>query len=258
MKTLAIIGSNGMLGSDLVRYLGKTFDIKSINKENYQTYIGQSFDVVINANGNSKRFWANENPTEDFSASTSSVISSIFDFPCDLYVYFSSPDVYESHNSPEHTTEDQTINSEKLSPYGFHKYLAELIVKKYAKKFIILRPAMILGSNLRKGPIYDALQSKPLFVTLETKLQLITTKVICEIIKIILERSLNSIILNIGGRDNFNFTKIQDYFDQKIKISEDAKTQTYMMNVKKLKSLYPTLKTSEEYLLDFLKDNNLK
>lgn len=252
MKTLAIIGSNGMLGSDLVRYFEAKFEITTIHKDNYQDYKERYFDIVINANGNSKRFWANQNPKEDFSASTLSVIQSIFDFSCDLYIYFSSPDVYENHINEKLTKEDQQINPLKLKPYGFHKYLSELIVKKYAEKFIILRPSMILGSNLKKGPIYDILQNKPLFISLDTKLQLITTQAISQIIEIVLEKSFENTILNIGGKDNFTFTKIQDYFDQKIIISDDAKSQTYMMNIEKLRVLYPSLKTSEAYLQEFL------
>ena len=244
-----------MLGSDLVRYLNTKFEVTAIHKKNYLSYMGKSFDIVINANGNSKRFWANQNPQEDFSASTASVIQSIFDFPCSIYIYFSSPDVYENHTKAECTKEYGWINPEKLQPYGFHKYLSELIVKKYKEKFIILRPSMILGSNLKKGPIYDILQNKPLYITLQTKLQFITTQAISEIIEIILKKSIDNITLNIGGTENFSFTKIQDYFDQKIQISKDAQTQTYMMNIEKLKGLYPTLKTSEVYLQEFM--NNL-
>src|SRR3989344_8416138 len=116
-----------MLGSDLIRYLGEGFNITSINKENYQTFIGKSFDIVINANGNSKRFWANQNPQDDFLTSTISVYKSIFDFSSDIYIHISSPDVYENHTSTRSTNEAQKINAENLSTYGFHKYLSEQI-----------------------------------------------------------------------------------------------------------------------------------
>ena len=135
LKTLAIIGSGGMLGSDLARFFNTKFDVVPIDKKNYQTHIGRSFDIVINANGNSKRFWANQNPLDDFFASSVSVYQSILDFPCDLYIYISSPDVYEDHTDPNHAKENIGSNPEKLQPYGFNKYLSELIVKNYSKKF---------------------------------------------------------------------------------------------------------------------------
>lgn len=257
LKTLAIIGSNGMLGSNLVRYFRRYFQVIAIHKENYDSHMGKSFDILINANGNSKRFWANKNPQEDFIASTTSVYKSIFDFSSDLYIYISSPDVYENHTGPEYTKETREIDPENLKPYGFNKYLSELIVKKYKKKFLILRCSMILGAGLKKGPFYDITRNNPLFATSETRLQLITTQAIAEIIKSLLGKHILNTTLNVGGMGTFAFTKINEYFDKDIHISPDAEKQIYEMNIEKIKHLYPFLKTSKEYLRDFLKERVL-
>ena len=243
-----------MLGSDLVRYLRKKFKITLVNKYNYQTQIGKSFDIVINANGNSKRFWANQNPFDDFIDSTVSVYKSIFDFPCDLYIYISSSDVYENHTSVKYTREDVEIDSKNLQPYGFNKYLAEKIIKKYKEKFLILRSSMILGENLKKGPFYDIFHNTPLFVTSKTKLQLITTQVVADIIEALLEKSIICETLNIGGKGIFDFTKIREHIDHKFQISSKAETQIYEMNVEKIKNLYPGLETSNKYFQNFLKN----
>lgn len=252
MKNLAIIGGNGLLGSDLVRYLGIKFRVTSISRENYTIYVGNFFDVIINANGNSKRFWANNNPQDDYLASTDSVRRSVFDFPCDVYIYISSPDTYQNHTESRYTKEDGKNDPIQLETYGFHKYLAELIVKKYKKKFVILRSAMILGSNLRKGPLYDIINNKVLFITLSSKLQFITTHAIAEIIERLLKSSVINETINIGGKGSFGFKKIQKYFDKSIRSAPFAKPQVYEMNVKKLQRWYPKLKTSEEYLREFL------
>lgn len=253
MKTLAIIGSNGTLGSDLVEYFNANFQVTSITRENYQSHIGKTFEILINANGNSKRFWANQNQEDDFFASTVSVYKSIFDFNCDIYVYISSPDVYVNHGDPKFTKESEKIEPKNLEPYGFHKYLSELIVKKYKEKFLILRLAMILGENLKKGPIYDAINNNPLRVSIDTRLQLITTSAIAEIIEILLDKSLTNETLNIGGIGAFPFTKMEKYFNKEIQISNKAETQVYEMNIEKVRQVYPKLKTSEEYLKFFLK-----
>lgn len=252
MKKLAIIGSNGMLGSDLVKYLSPFFCITQITKDNYPRYIHKKFDVVLNANGNSKRFWANQNPQDDFIASTVSVYNSIFDFPSAIYIYISSSDVYENHTGVKYTQEADEIDPKNLQPYGFNKYLGELIVKKFKEKFLILRSSMILGSNLKKGPFYDIFHNSPLFITSKTKLQLITTQAVADIVKTLLEKSIICETLNIGGEGTFDFTKIQEYIDHKFQISSKAETQIYEMNVEKIKSLYPSLKVSSEYLEDFL------
>lgn len=252
MKKLAIIGSNGMLGSDLVFYLSPYFSITQISKENYSEYVNSVFDFIINANGNSKRYWGNENHVEDFIASTVSVYKSIFDFPCSTYIYISSQDVYENHYGPETTKENNEINPKSLPPYGFHKYISELIVKKYKENFLILRPSMILGRNLRKGPFYDIVNKGTLFITPEARLQLITTRAIAEIIETLLKEKILNETLNVGGKSTFAFTNIHKYFNKEIKILKTAETQLYEMSVEKVKQWYPKLKTSEEYLQEFL------
>ena len=123
-KSLAVIGSRGMVGSDLVRYLKPHFqEIVEIDRGNYEEYRDQHFDVVVNANGNSNKIWANDNILGDFEASTTSVYKTLLDFPCKTYVYISSSDVYGNHTSEKFTSEGAPINFEKLTPYGFHKFL---------------------------------------------------------------------------------------------------------------------------------------
>lgn len=253
-RKLGVLGANGLLGNDLVNYLSSSYKVISITRENYEEHKGCGFDVFINANGNSKRFWANQNPQEDFFASTVSVYKSIFDFPSGLYIYISSSDVYENHTGPKHTTESKKIGPENLQPYGFHKYLGELIVKKCKEKFLILRLAMILGTKMKKGPFYDILNHTPIFLTFDSKLQLITTSAIASIIKALLDRGVVCKTLNVGGVGTFAFTKISKYFNEKIRVSPKAERQVYEMNVKKIRKLYPSLKTSEEYLQKFLNE----
>ncbi len=152
MKTLAVIGGNGMLGLDLVKYLSSYFSVTSISKENHSQFTNKSFDVLVNANGNSKRFWAIKNPLEDFAASTVSVYKSLFDFKFKTYVYISSSDVYIDHSNSDSTSEDQIQDSGKLSAYGLHKYLSEKIIKNHCKSYIFLIVSMYLGQTLKKDP----------------------------------------------------------------------------------------------------------
>ncbi len=243
-----------MLGSDLVRYLHTKYEVIPIDRESYQMHIGKSFDILINANGNSKRFWANQNPQDDFLASTVSVYKSIFDFQSDIYIYISSPDVYENHTGTKSTNEAQKINAENLSPYGFHKYLSELIVKKHKEKYFILRCSMILGTRLKKGPLYDITHKNPLHITLKSKLQFITTHAISEVIETLFEKSQVNETMNVGGIDTFAFTKTSAFFNHKIQTLPEVETQVYELNIEKLRKLYPSLKTSEEYLQEFLKN----
>ncbi len=250
-KTLAVLGGNGMLGSDLLSYFLKKYKVTSITKQNYSEHVGKSFDIFVNANGNSKRWWANQNPCEDFLASTNSVIKSIFDFPAKTYIYISSVDVYSRHDQPKYTLESSTIVPEKLEPYGLHKYLSEQIVKKYTNQFLILRPSAILGSSLKKGPVFDVINGKSLFITKNSKLQFITGFEIAKVIDLLLKKKITGNVINVGGIGSIYLSKLNKIFNKEIKTSPEARVQKYEMNVNKLKSLYPSLKSSEEYLQEY-------
>ena len=242
-----------MLGSDLIRYLGAKFRVTPIHKENYFTHVGSTFDIVINANGNSKRFWANSHPVEDFIASTESVYKSIVDFTYGLYVYISSSDVYEDHTSPRHTKENTSIVPDRLAPYGLHKYFSELLIRKYVKNYLILRSSMILGKNLKKGPFYDNLHKKSLYITRDSRLQLITTVEIANIIQFLLDKYLDRQVYNVGGVGTFSFHDIHTYINTPVSFSKDSEKQLYEMNITKLRKIYP-IKTSQEYLRQFVRD----
>lgn len=240
-----------MLGSDLVRYISAKFSITPIHKENYHDHVGSFFDIVINANGNSRRFWANTHPMEDFIISTESVYTSIVDFKFGLYIYISSSDVYEDHTSPYSTKENISIAPDMLSSYGMHKYFSELLVRKHVKNYLIFRSSMILGNNLAKGPIYDAMYHEPLFISKDSELQMITTKAIAEIIGTLISKKYTHDVFNIGGIGAFSFTRLDQYIPGPHTYRSDAEKQQYDMSVAKIMKLYP-LKTSEEYLREFL------
>ncbi|RJQ29494.1 NAD-dependent epimerase/dehydratase family protein [Candidatus Parcubacteria bacterium] len=250
--TIAVLGGHGMLGADLVKFLGTRYSVTPITRENYSAHKGGEFDVFINANGNSKRFWANQHPYEDFLASTVSAYDSVVDFKFRKYVYISSIVVYEDPSGLSGTIEEREINPSNLQPYGFHKYLSELIVRHAAKDYLILRCPIVLGSSLKKGTFYDILNGRPLFVTLDSKLQLITTRAVAEIIAVLLERGTSRAVFNVGGLGTFPLKEASRYFGRPVVVSENAEKQIYEMDVSKVRAIYP-LKKSEEYLQEFLK-----
>ena len=253
-KSLGIIGSRGMVGGDLVLYLKASFkNIVGINRKNYDRYRGHQFDVVINANGNSNKIWANDNILDDFEASTASVYKTLLDFSAKTYIYISSADVYEHHTSENFTSDGESINFEKLTPYGFHKFLSECIVRNFTKSHIILRCPMMLGTNLKKGPLYDILNNSRLYISKESSFQMITTKELAQIIYFLLYKNITKEVFNVGGRGTVSLSEIIKYVGRKVNFPKDGKKQTYETNVSKLNKIYP-LKTSQQYLKDFLKN----
>ena len=252
-KSLAIIGSRGMVGSDLTRYLKPHFqNITEIDKENYDKYRGQQFDIVVNANGNSNKIWANENRFGDFEASTISVYKTLLDFSSKIYIYISSSDVYENHTSEKFTSEKELINFEKLTTYGFHKFLSECIVRNFTKSYIILRCPMMLGTNLKKGPIFDILNNSRLFISKDSAFQMITTKELARIIYFLLEKNITKEVFNVGGKGTVTLSEVIRYVKKNVESLKEGEIQTYETNVSKLNKVY-ALKTSEQYFKEFLK-----
>ncbi len=251
IRTIGILGGKGMLGSDLVKFLGKDFETTAIDKDNYKDYLGQKFDVLINANGNSRRFWANEHPLEDFEASTVSVYKSFFDFSFKKYIYISSPDVYENPGDPESAKENQNISASHLSHYGFHKYLSERLVEHYAKDYLIIRPASLLGDGLKKGVVYDILNDAALFVAAESQIQFISTSEVVNTIQALITGGIKNEIFNVAGRGAVLVSRIAELARKCLSVKSDAEEQQYEMSVGKIEELFP-VKTSEEYLGEFL------
>lgn len=249
-KKMGVLGGAGLLGSDLVAFFGAAYDTVSITRENYADHVGGTFDVLVNANGNSRRFFANEHPQEDFRASVASVADSLFDFSFDTYAYISSSDVYGYHARPETAREDVTIEPARLSPYGFHKRLSELLVEKYAPKFIICRCSMMLGRNLKKGPVYDLLHGTPAFIAESSRLQMITAPAVAAALRALLEKGAANGCFNVGGEGTVRMPEIAEIIGKPLVVRDGAPEQVYEMSVEKIKEYYP-LKTSKDYLREF-------
>lgn len=252
---IGVIGQNGMLGLDLVKFLSASFEVDGITRENYKDHHETSFDVLINANGNSRRFWANQNIYSDFEQSTISVYKTLSDFKFKKYIYISSSDVYKDHSKTESTLESQVVKVEGLCPYGFHKYLSEQIIRNNCPKYLILRMSMMLGSCIKKGPVFDILNNRPLFVTPDSCLQIINTKEVASIIEILITKSVDNDVFNVGGTGSLIVRKIAGILNKIPDYHRDAEKQQYEMDISKLSRLFP-LKSSENYLQNFLEYYN--
>ena len=232
---LGIIGANGFVGRALVNYLNN-FDcyfVTSITKKNYYEKSAYKYDIIINANGNSKKYWANNNPLLDFEASVVSVYKSIFDFKYNQYIYISTIDVY------------------KNNIYGFHKHIAEEIIFKHSQNHIILRCPLVIGKNMKKGILKDILNDKSLFVTKESRYQLITDTEIAKVIHSLINGSqpyVYNSVANIGSVDSLTVEDIFKFLGKNIKIKCQARTEEYFESPSRIYSF----KTAKDYIKEIM------
>jgi nucleoside-diphosphate-sugar epimerase len=253
-STYIILGSNGLVGSYLFEVLKRGgAKVIGVNRENYRKHIGEKADFLINCNGNSVRYKANQEPNWDFSESFLSVFDSINDFRCDTYIYISSADVYNNLSNIDNNHEGALIEPTNLNYYSFHKWLSERLVSKYKSQYIILRLGAVLGPKLKKGPIYDMLNGQSLHMSLNSKITFIDVKTIFDTIKVLIGKKLFNEIYNVTGSGVTKLSALIECFDSKPKVGSRSKdiVLSYNINVNKLSKIIK-IKTSTDIAKNFI------
>lgn len=247
-----ILGGGGFVGSALARHCAaQGWDHRVIGRANYGEFVGQSCDLLINANGNSKKFIAVREPKADFEMSVLSVQRSLFDFKFGKYVFFSSADVYPETTSPETTGEDMILDVTKQSRYGFHKHLAEQIVRQGCADWTIFRLGGMVGPNLLKNPIHDMLNADSLFVHPDAEMQFLHTSKVAEL-AFDLHPKLSREILNLVATDPLPLRSIWSLLPGPLRREgildtspANAKPFRYEISAKKLEQMASGLETDE-------------
>lgn len=252
MKTF-ILGGKGFVGSAFARFCARQEkDYRVVDLDNYEQMKGEACGLLINADGNSKKFLADENPVEDFRLSVLSVLQSLEDFKSKKYVLISSIDVYPDHSHPEKNREDTAIDTECLSRYGFHKYLSELLVKYYASSWIIVRLGGVLGPGLRKNPVFDLLNDVPLRTSEESRFQYLTTDAVAEIVFKLVEKGRWGEVFNICGTGTVTLREIRSWLNKPLcYFQERVPRERYEVNTEKIDQFF-TLPDSREVARKFV------
>jgi dTDP-glucose 4,6-dehydratase/UDP-glucose 4-epimerase len=181
MKIL-ILGSEGFIGRHCVNYFSQKgwevygCDLVDYSSGSYQyTKISRltpdfdllftlaRYDVCINAAGNGSVPLSIDYPVNDFEANCTDVIKVVElirlkNRNC-KYLHISSAAVYGNPSRLPVKEEDRIL---PLSPYGWHKRIAEEICREYHHlhgiKVAIVRPFSIYGPGLHKQLFYDLFQ----------------------------------------------------------------------------------------------------
>jgi len=123
--------------------------------------IREKFDVIVHCGGSGSVAFSYENPYEDFQKSVQSTLA-IMEFirlenPGCKFIYPSSPAVQGNVGDFPIRESDPML---PISPYGFHKKMAEEIAYCYNKNFginiAIIRFFSIYGAGLKKQLLWDA------------------------------------------------------------------------------------------------------
>ena len=207
---ILILGARGFVGSAFCAACAEAgLDFQGVDLDDYDGARGARCDLLINADGNSKKYLAEKDPARDFRLSVLSVMDSIADFSFRRYLYISSTAVYPDPSDPRRTAEDAVLDPAAQSRYGFHKRLAEELVVKYCPDWLILRLGGMVGEGLRKGPIHDILTGAPLWVGTKSRFQFIHTRDVARIALRMLAEGCGQEIFNVCGRGTVTLAEVQ-------------------------------------------------
>jgi len=152
-NSVAIIGSNGYVGSSLIESF-KSYGgylLQAINRENFTKFEGEHFDFVINASNPAKRFLAEENPKRDYEETVEKTQYFLSNYRYGRFITISSLSVRTSPNSA----------------YGSNRKTVENLV--LARNNFVVRLGPIYGGKKRNSILQDLINNTPIKYSAETK-----------------------------------------------------------------------------------------
>lgn len=250
---IIVLGANGLAGSAFMRVLPSLgHECVPIDLENYAENRGRQADVLINANGNSAKYLANQDPAGEIDRSVSSVMRACLDFPVETHVFLSSADVYSNQSDPEENSESTPIDIAALSPYGLCKYLAECVVRNRCRKWIILRLGGLLGPGLKKNVLFDLLTGSPPRVHPDSRFGYIHTGEVAQIVNLLLKENRVYETLNVCGKGLVSVRQLTEWTGRSDALfDERAPPVHYEINNRSLASFWD-ISSSANTTRDFI------
>lgn len=202
-----------------------------VGRDDYDTVRGQRFDIVIFAAGNARRYLTERDPAKDLDVNVAAVYRAITDFASDRFVFVSSVDVYADPGAAQTSREDAPIDSTRLSTYGFHKRLAELVTMRNAPGWLIVRLGQMVGPGLYKGPVFDALQGGPLRVSPASSYPFLRTSSVASLTFALLDGGAREAIFNVCGQGS---AVLDEVLRKPLSVVPEAPVETYRIDVSAL------------------------
>lgn len=247
-----LIGGNGFVGSGFVRHLlAQRMPVTVIDRSNYDHFVGTKCDILINANGNSRKFLATDDSKGEFVASVVSVRNSLVDFKFSKYVFLSTSDVYPDCSSPDCSREDAAFDVAEQTPYGFHKFMAELCVQHCAKDWLVIRQGGFVGTGMKKNAIFDVLYGGRLWVHPDSHFQFIGTDDSARFVMELVEKGVSNQVFNLTGRGTISVREIMRIANRSVPYDFGSKPVRCEISLEKV-SQYFTLPSTFETVSDFL------
>jgi UDP-glucose 4-epimerase len=241
---ILIIGSEGFIGSHCVTYFeaqrkevfgvdlferpSKSYaytKVSRLSPDLDELFESELFDVVVNAAGSGNVPYSMSHPVIDFEANsldTIRVLEAIRKHqPSCKYIHISSAAVY---GNPARLPICEDDITSPLSPYGWHKLIAEQLCKEYSSIYslniAVIRPFSVYGVGLKKQLFWDifvkvknATKAIELHGTGQESRDFINVLDVVKAIDIIVDRGLlKGEIYNIGSGEETTIKEVVGIF----------------------------------------------
>lgn len=155
MSVNALIGYSGFVGNTLL----KQFSFEELYRSSNIHHIeGKSFDIVVCAGAQAKKWIANKNPQEDLKQ-IENLINNLKKIKCKQFILVSTVDVFQR---PIMVDENSKVDELNLHPYGLNRRILEKFVQYHFPKHLIVRLPGLVGPGLKKNIIFDILNNNNL------------------------------------------------------------------------------------------------
>lgn len=236
---VTVVGAGGFVGAAFCRHLGQApgIELVAVDRATYAEHRGARSDVTIDCAGNSRKFVAEESPLEDLRLTVEHRLRTLHDFPADLQLHISTVDVYDHLDDPGSTDEEAALALPAPSRYGFHKRLAEQLVRQYAPAWLILRLAGMVGPGLRKNPVFDVVARKPIWIHPDSRYQFLHTDDMARMAWRLVAAGRQGEVFNLCGRGLISPREIAVLAGRALDLSrlpEDTRPRVVDVSVAKL------------------------
>jgi UDP-glucose 4-epimerase len=221
---ILILGNIGFIGSNLTNLFKlEGFKVKTLNREEFidkekLTNSIENSDVVINCIGSANVAFSYSDTEQDFESNVGSVrqVLEILRQRNLNYVRFINLSSAAVYGNPNKLPIKEIDQAQPISPYGFHKHMAELLLKEYSQcfglKMLSLRIFSAYGNGQRKLLLWDLHQ------------------------KIL--NSNGEITIFGTGNESRDFIHIEDIYQQLILAIDNSRFEGEAVNVANGKEVY--------------------
>lgn len=148
MSGAALVGHTGFVGSNLLRC--HAFEAL-YNSRNVEEISGNSFDLLVFSAAQAKKWWANQNPQEDW-AGIERGLQALDGVRSERVVLISTIDVVPPGAGVDETA---AIAGVANHAYGENRFRLEQAFRARFEQLLIVRLPALFGPGLKKNVVYD-------------------------------------------------------------------------------------------------------